>query len=196
LRRSDLNLSPPDGLPKLRAGHHHARHRTCFFDDRCLCQLRGASREAPTSPFYHSGVLLPGMVALEGGEGNDAPRGRDPARSSVESWSTHPLAGELSELDHDLTDRNIVQNVESRVSSERKWRSGRGDFGAPGLTRANDRSRPATRAVTSSVRCPSGCPGRLRRLTRLVRGDDSTLPEALLDRESGAAPRNGRPSVR
>ena len=91
-----------------------------------------------------------------------------------------------------LADRNIVQNVESRVSSERKWRSGRGDFGAPGLTRANDRSRPATRAVTSSVRCPSGCPGRLRRLTRLVRGDDSTLPEGLLDRESSAAPRNGR----
>ena len=124
----------------------------------------------PTSATHRSGGCSQGATSSESAS-SQTPLGAPGARRRRRHpWGTPPAPRS------EPAERNTVQNVKSRVSSERNWRSGRGDFGAPGLTRANDRSRPAIRAVTSSVRCPSGCPGRFRRLTRPGRGDDSTLP--------------------
>jgi hypothetical protein len=138
----------------------------------------------PTSATHRSGGCSQGATSSES-TSSQTPLGAPGARRRRRHpWGTPPAPRS------EPAERNTVQNVKSRVSSERNWRSGRGDFGAPGLTRANDRSRPAIRAVTSSVRCPSGCPGRFRRLTRPVRGDNSTLPGRRFDRESDAASRN------
>jgi hypothetical protein len=68
-----------------------------------------------------------------------------------------------------------MRNEESRVIEIEIRRSGRGEFGAPTMSRANVPPRTAGQALASGVRRASARPAVFRRLTRHDRSDEPVL---------------------